>query len=150
MSRKSSPRSHRHYPLDGEASERARIVAAFMGLLVEQSIKKVDVRQIAAAGDVSLAQLRAEFDSTIIVLTAQVREIDRLALATNNIQSADRDRGLAMLLSFVLRTWLAGEDPDLNRAVSALDRATAWACKPTKLEDDKRFGNNTVTSRSNL
>jgi AcrR family transcriptional regulator len=129
MSRKSSPRSHRRHSLDGEASERARIVAAFMGLLVEQSIKKIDIRQIAAAGDTSLAQLRAEFDSTVIVLAAQVKEIGRLTLAADNIGSAERDRGLAMLLSFVLRTWLAGEEPDLTRAVSALDRASAWAIR---------------------
>jgi hypothetical protein len=127
MSRKSSPRSRRRHSPDGEASERARIVAAFMGLLVEQSIMKIDIRQIAAAGDVSLAQLRAEFDSTIMVLAAQVKEIDRLTLTADNIGLAERDRGLAMLLSFVLRTWLAGEDPYLARAVSALDRASAWA-----------------------
>jgi hypothetical protein len=127
MTRKSSPRSQRRRSLDGGASERARIVAAFMGLLVEQSVKRIDIGQIAAAGDVSFVQLRAELDSTITVLAAHVERIDRLALADENVGIAERDRGLAMLLSAVLRTWLDGEDPNLTRAVSALDRASAWA-----------------------
>jgi hypothetical protein len=127
MTHKSSPRSQRRCSLDGGASERARIVAAFMGLLVEQSIKRIDIGQVAAAGDVSFVQLRAELNSTIVVLSAHVEEIDRLALAAKNVGIAERDRGLAMLLSAVLRAWLDGEDPDLTCAVSALDRAGAWA-----------------------
>jgi hypothetical protein len=127
MSRKTPPRGQRGGSLDVEASERGRIVAAFMGLLVEQSIKKIDIGQIAAAGDVSLAQLRAELGSTIAVLAAHLEKIDRQVLAAENVGAAERDRGLAMLLSGVLRTWLDGQDPELTRAVSALDRAGAWA-----------------------
>jgi hypothetical protein len=125
LRRKSSPREQTGSSLDGEASERARIVAVFMGVLVEQSVKRIDIGQIAAAGDVSLVQLRAELDSTIAVLAAHVEKIDRLALADESVGVAERDR-LAMLLSAVLRTWLDGEDPDLSRAVSALDRVSAW------------------------
>jgi hypothetical protein len=125
MRRKSSHRQQTDKSLEGEACERARIVAAFMGLLVEQSVKRIDIGQIAAAGDVSLVQLRAELDSTIAVLAAHVEKIDRLG--DENVAIAERDRGLAMLLSAVLRTWLDGEDPDLSRAASALDRASAWA-----------------------
>jgi hypothetical protein len=127
MTHKSSPRSQGRCSLDGEASDRVQIVAAFMGLLVEQSVKRIDIGQIAAAGDVSFVQLRAELDSTIAALAAHVEKIDRLALATENVGIAERDRGLAMLLSAVLRTWLDGGGPDLTRAVSALDRAGAWA-----------------------
>jgi len=132
MTRKSSSRSQRPCSLDGEASERAQIVAAFMGLLVEQSIKRIDIGQIAAAGDVSFAQLRAELDSTIAVLVTHVENIDRLTLTNENVGIGERDRGLAMLLSAVLRTWLDGEGPDLARAVSALDRASAWGAPPRR------------------
>jgi hypothetical protein len=127
MTRTLSPGAPRRCSLESEAYGRAQIVAAFMGLLVEQSIKKIDIGQIAAAGDVSLVQLRAELESTIAVLTAHVEKIDRLALAAESVGIAERDRGLAMLLSAVLRAWLDGEDPDLTHAVSALDRARAWA-----------------------
>ena len=127
MPNKSSRRRQERASLGSEESERARIVAAFMGLFVEQSIKKIDFDQIAAGADVPLARLREEFGSTIAVLAAQVEQIDRLVLAGENVETAERAHGLAMLLSAVLRTWLDGEDPELARIMSALALAGAWA-----------------------
>jgi hypothetical protein len=127
MTCKSSCRTQESNSLDGEELERARIVAAFMGLLVEQSIKKLDFSQVAAGTDVSVARLREELGSTIAVLGAHVERIDRLVLAGGDVVRAERGQGLAMLLTAVLRTWLDGEDPDLARTMSALDRAGAWA-----------------------
>jgi hypothetical protein len=108
--------------LDAEEFERARIVAAFMALFVEQSIKKINF-----GTDVSLAQLREEFCSTIAVLAARVEQIDRLVLAGESVEIAERAQGLAVLLSSVLRIWLDGADPDFASIMSALDRAGAWA-----------------------
>jgi hypothetical protein len=127
MTCKSSCRTQESNSLDGEELERGRIVAAFMGLLVEQSIKKLDYSQVAAGADVSVARLRQELGSTIAVLAAHVERIDRLVLAGGDVVMAKRGQGLAMLLTAVLRTWLDGEDPDLARTMSALDRAGAWA-----------------------
>jgi hypothetical protein len=127
MTFKSSCRTQESNSLDSEELERARIFAAFMGVLVEQSIKKFDFGQIAAGADVSLVQLREELGSTIAVLAAHVERIDRLVLAGEDVLMAERAEGLAMLLTSVLRTWLDGEDPDLARTMSALDRAGAWA-----------------------
>jgi hypothetical protein len=127
MTRKSLCCKPESNSLDGEKAERARILAAFMGLLVEQSIKKIDLDQIGTRPDASLAQLREELGSTIATLAAQVDEIDRLALADENIEMAERTLGLAMLLASVLRGWLDGEDADLVRTMSALERAGAWA-----------------------
>jgi hypothetical protein len=118
----SSPGRQESASLDAEESERARIVAAFMALFVEWSIKKIDF-----GTDVSLAQVREEFGATIAVLTAQVEQIDRLVLAGENFEMAEPARGLAMLLSSALRTWLDGADPDLASIMSALERADAWA-----------------------
>jgi len=126
MTRNSPSRRQRCHSLDGDASERARIVAAYMGLLVEQSIQKIDIGQIALADAFSLEQLRAELDATIKILAAQVEKMNGLALAGDNVSLAERDHGLAMLLSVVLRTWLDGGGPDLIGAVAALDRAAAW------------------------
>jgi hypothetical protein len=108
--------------LAAEELERARIVAAFMALFVEQSIKKIN-----CGTEVSLAQLREEFRSTITVLAARVEQIDRVVLAGESVKMAERAQGLAVLLSSVLRTWLDGADPDLARIMSALDRAGTWA-----------------------
>jgi len=127
MTCKSSCRMQESNPLDGENFERARIFAAFMGVLVEHSIKKLDFGQIAAGADVSLAQLREELGSTIAVLAAHAERIDRLILAGGDVATAERAQGLAMVLTAVLRTWLDGEDQDLACTMSALDRAGAWA-----------------------
>jgi hypothetical protein len=59
-----------------------------------------------------------------------VEQIDRLILAGENIEMAERAQGLAMLLSSVPRTWLDGADPDLASIMSALDRVGAWAAPP--------------------
>jgi AcrR family transcriptional regulator len=126
MTHKSSRRRQESNSLDSEKSERARIVAAFMGLLVEQSIKKSHLGQIAAGARVSLAQLRDEFGSTIAVLAAHVEQIERTVVPGENVQMAESAHGLAMLLTSVLRAWLAGEDPDLARTMSALDRVGVW------------------------
>jgi len=122
MTVKSSPGRQESASVDAQESGRARIVAAFMALFVEQSIRKIDF-----GTDVSLGQVRGEFGSTIAVLAAHVEQMDRLVLADENVEMAERALGLAMLLSSVLRTWLDGADPDLAGVLSALDRAGAWA-----------------------
>jgi hypothetical protein len=129
MTIRSSPGRQESASLDAEESERARIVAAFMALFVEQSIRKIDF-----GADVSLGQLREEFGSTIAVLAAHVEQIDRQVLAGENVEKVERALGLAMLLSSVLRTWLDGADPNLASVMSALDRSGAWA-SPHRLPD---------------
>jgi hypothetical protein len=122
MTIKSSPGGQTSDSLDAEESERARIVAAFMALFVEQSIKRLNL-----GANVSLAQLREEFCSTIAVLAARVEQIDGLVLVGESVEMAERAQGLAVLLSSVLRTWLDGADPNFAGIMSALDRAGAWA-----------------------
>jgi AcrR family transcriptional regulator len=122
---KPSRRKQERKSFDNAKSERARIVAAFVGLLVEQSIKKINTGQVAAVADMSLAQLREEFGSTIAVLAAHVEQMDRL-VAGENVEIIESTQGFAMLLTWVLRNWLDSKDPDLVRTMSALDRAGAW------------------------
>jgi hypothetical protein len=43
---------------------------------------------------------------------------------------SERTQRFAMLPTLVIRTWLDGENPDLARTVSALDRAGAWSAPP--------------------
>ncbi len=63
------------------ASERERIVEAFMALLGEQPIEEVGFGDIAARAGVSLADLRTMFGSKLAILAAYSKEIDRLVLA---------------------------------------------------------------------
>jgi AcrR family transcriptional regulator len=61
-------------------SPRERIIAAFMGLLAEKSIERIDLAEIAKRAEVPLADLRGEFGSTLAILAAHMKEIDRAVL----------------------------------------------------------------------
>lgn len=82
-------------------SNRQRIVAAFMQLLAEKPIERLDLNEIAARADVSLARLREEFDSTLAILAAQMKEIDSTVLDGADADMADeppRDRLFDVLM----------------------------------------------------
>jgi AcrR family transcriptional regulator len=65
----------------GGSSERDRIIAAFMALLADKPIERIGFPEIAANAGVSLAELRNAFGSTIAILAAHMKEIDRAVLA---------------------------------------------------------------------
>jgi AcrR family transcriptional regulator len=60
---------------------RERAVAAFMNLLAEKPIEQIGLTDIATAADLSLADLRGEFSSTLSILAAFMKDIDRRVLA---------------------------------------------------------------------
>jgi AcrR family transcriptional regulator len=60
---------------------RDKIVDAFLALLAEQPFEKVDLRAIAQRAEISLADLRREFNSVFDVLAAFVRSTDEKLLA---------------------------------------------------------------------
>lgn len=63
-----------------EKSDRDRIVEAFMTLLAERAYERIDFGDVAARADLPLHRCRAEFDSLIGVLSAQMRAIDTKVL----------------------------------------------------------------------
>ena len=65
----------------GGDSERDRIIAAFMTLLADKPIERIGFAEIAEGAGVSLAQLRNAFGSTIAILAAHMKELDRAVLA---------------------------------------------------------------------
>jgi AcrR family transcriptional regulator len=67
-------------PAQPTASDRDRIVAAFLALLAEKSFEQVALGEIATRADVSLGAMRAEFSSTLAIYAAHVRAIDRAVL----------------------------------------------------------------------
>ena len=71
---------------------RAKIIEAFMALLAEQPIEKIGLAVLAERAGISLAELRGEFSSTMAVLAAHVKDLDRQVLAGGD---AVRRRGLA-------------------------------------------------------
>jgi len=68
--------------------DRDKIIAAFLALLAEKRIEQIGFAAIAAAAGVPLAQLRGEFGSTLAILAAHIKAVDRAVLAE---QSGDME-----------------------------------------------------------
>ncbi len=62
-------------------SDRDKIVTAFLNLLAEKPIEQIGFAEIADASGVTLAQLRGEFPSTLAILAAHIKAIDRAVLS---------------------------------------------------------------------
>ena len=70
-------------------TDRENIIAAFMALLAEHRIEEIGFGEIAARAGVSLATLRGEFGSTLAILAAHSKAIDRQVLADVDADMAD-------------------------------------------------------------
>jgi AcrR family transcriptional regulator len=70
---------------------REKIIAAFMALLAEKSIETIGMAEIAERADVSLADLRGEFSSTLAILAAHVKQLDRQVLAGGDTDMDEED-----------------------------------------------------------
>ncbi|MEN3383487.1 MAG: hypothetical protein V7608_3531 [Hyphomicrobiales bacterium] len=70
-------------------TDRENIIAAFMALLAEHRIEEIGFGDIAARAGVSLATLRGEFGSTLAILAAHSKAIDRQVLADVDADMAD-------------------------------------------------------------
>ena len=73
-------------PAAVSGSNRDKAIAAFLSLLAEQPFEQIGMAQIATEAKLSLADLRAEFASTLAMLAAHIKEVDRQVLA-----GADKD-----------------------------------------------------------
>jgi AcrR family transcriptional regulator len=83
------------------ATERGKIIAAFLELLAEKRIEQIGLAEIAREAGVSLAQLRGEFASTLSILAAHIKDIDRAVLAADLSDLEDepaRDRLFDVLM----------------------------------------------------
>jgi len=80
-SRKSSTQSSRRSPTAAPASDREKIIAAFLDLLAAKRIEQIGFAEIAEGAGVPLAQLRNEFPSTLAILAAHIKSVDRAVLS---------------------------------------------------------------------
>jgi AcrR family transcriptional regulator len=92
MARKPAPRSTRSSAANSSAAaaaptapggDREKTIAAFMALLAEKPIEQIGLAEIARQAGVSLGQLRGEFASTLSILAAHIKAIDRAVLAAD-------------------------------------------------------------------
>ena len=71
------------------ASDRDKIIAAFLGLLAEKRFEQIGLAEIAEAAGISLAQFRGEFASPLAILGAHIKDVDRAVLASDFSDMAD-------------------------------------------------------------
>ena len=100
MARKSKRRSSA--PSAPRATtDRDKAVEALMALLAEQPFEQISLADIAGRAKLSLTQLRDEFGSTLAMLAAHIKQIDRAVLAGGDADMAEepvRDRLFDVLM----------------------------------------------------
>ena len=70
-------------------SDRDKAVDALMALLAEHSFEQIGLAEVAGRAGLKLSALRAEFGSTLAILAAHVKDIDRAVLAGGGADMAD-------------------------------------------------------------
>jgi AcrR family transcriptional regulator len=89
MARKPPPKPAARPTAGSGKSERERIINAFMALLAEKSIEQIGFAEIAKNAGVSLSGLRDAFGTTLAILAAHMKAIDRAVLAGGDDDMAE-------------------------------------------------------------
>jgi AcrR family transcriptional regulator len=70
-------------------SARDKAVDAFMTLLATRRFESIGLAEVAGQAGIKLSELRAEFGSTLAILAAHIKQIDRVVLAGTDAIMAD-------------------------------------------------------------
>src|SRR5579872_267470 len=70
-------------------SDRDRAIDALMALLAEQSFDDIGLAEVAGRAGLKLSELRAEFGSTLAIIGAHIKDIDRAVLAGGDADMAE-------------------------------------------------------------
>jgi len=70
-------------------SDRDKAVDALMALLAEQSFEQIGLAEVAGRAGLKLSQLRSEFGSTLAIVGAHIKDIDRAVLAGGTADMAE-------------------------------------------------------------
>ena len=81
-------------------SDRDKAVDALMALLAEHSFEEIGLAEVAGRAGLKLSQLRAEFSSTLAIVAAHIKDIDRIVLAGGDAEAEEtaRDRMFDVLM----------------------------------------------------
>lgn len=88
MARKPDPTRPNPPPPTPEASDREKIIGAFMALLSEQRFEEIGFADISTRAGVPLHRCRAEFGSPLAVLAGHIKDIDRKVLSGEDAEMA--------------------------------------------------------------
>jgi len=72
-------------------SDRDKAVDALMALLTVHPFEQIGLAEVAGSAGIKLSQLRAEFGSTLAILAAHIKDIDRAVLAGGDADKALED-----------------------------------------------------------
>ena len=98
--RKSASQARTAPRLSGTNREKA--IEAFMGLLAIEPFEKIGLAEVAARAGLKLSELRAEFGSTLAMLGAHIKEIDRKVLDGGDLKM-DEDPPRERLFEILMR-----------------------------------------------
>ena len=100
MARKPKRESKAPTPPPRGGSDRDKAVDALMALLVEHSFEEIGLAEVAGRASLKLSQLRAEFGSTLAIVAAHIKDIDRIVLAGGEAETEEtaRDRMFDVLM----------------------------------------------------
>ena len=70
-------------------TDRDKAVDALMALLAEHSFEEIGLAEVAGRAGLKLSELRAEFGSTLAIVAAHIKDIDRAVLAGNSGDMAE-------------------------------------------------------------
>jgi AcrR family transcriptional regulator len=70
-------------------TDRAKATDALMALLTEHSFEQIGLAEVAGRAGIKLSALRAEFGSTLAILGAHIKNIDRAVLAGGDADMAE-------------------------------------------------------------
>jgi AcrR family transcriptional regulator len=89
MARRPTPASPSPSPPRSDKPARERVIAAFLALLAEKSFEQIGFAEIATRAGVSLSELRELFGSTLAILAAHMKAVDRAVLAGGDDDMAE-------------------------------------------------------------
>ena len=87
--RRKTPPAPTPAPTPRGTTDRDKAIAALMALLAERSFEQIGLAEVAGRAGIKLSQLRAEFGSTLAILGAHIKEIDRTVLAGGDVDMAE-------------------------------------------------------------
>ena len=109
-----------------DATDRERAIEAFMELLAEQSFEEIGFAEVAARADVSLPELRNAFGSTIEILAAHMKDVDRAVLAADNADMAEEPARERLFDVLMRRLEVLTPHKEAIRSLSRSTRSDPW------------------------
>lgn len=99
------------------SSDRDKAIGALMALLAEHRFEQIGLAEVAGRAGIKLSQLRAEFGSTLSILAAHMKDIDRTVLAGGDADMAEESARERLFDVLMRRLEVLGPYKDAVRSI---------------------------------